>query len=206
MDPTHARFRRSLRAVRERHRRRDRATHRNAPHPPCDLRDDARRLPGRPQPARCGFRCRFAADHRADACGASRARKPLRPSRTHEGSRGRRKVNSSPPASSDFTHRNGTCLAGIEPAERSRQICSPGRPVPDRRDRMTHTFKLERLDGRPADPPTFPTVAPPVGTRRHDPTRREPDASGRSRSRRRRWPAPRPGRSGPGLRASSVER
>ena len=25
---------------------------------------------------------------------------------------------------------------------------------------MTHTFKLERLDGRPADPPTFPTVAP----------------------------------------------
>jgi hypothetical protein len=31
---------------------------------------------------------------------------------------------------------------------------------------MTHTFKLERLDGRPADPPTFPTVAPSVGTRR----------------------------------------
>lgn len=82
MDRASARFRRSLRAVRERHRLRDTATDRNAQHPPCDMRDDARRVPGRRQPARCCFRCRFAADHRADARGASRARKPLRPSRT----------------------------------------------------------------------------------------------------------------------------
>jgi hypothetical protein len=32
------------------------------------------------------------------------------------------------------------------------------RPVPDRRDRMTNTFKLERLDGTPADPPTLETT------------------------------------------------
>jgi hypothetical protein len=37
-------------------------------------------------------------------------------------------------------------------------IGSVRRPVPDRRDRMTHTFKLERLDGTPADPPSLKTT------------------------------------------------
>jgi hypothetical protein len=53
MDPMRARFSSVSQAVRERHRLRDTATHRNAPHPPCDMRDDARRVPGRRQTPRC---------------------------------------------------------------------------------------------------------------------------------------------------------
>jgi hypothetical protein len=34
------------------------------------------------------------------------------------------------------------------------------RPVPDRRGRMTFTFRLERTDGKTADPPSFKTAVP----------------------------------------------
>jgi hypothetical protein len=33
-----------------------------------------------------------------------------------------------------------------------------GRPVPDQEGRMTFTFKLERLDGTPAEPSSFETT------------------------------------------------
>ena len=66
---------------------------------------------------------------------------------------------------------------------------------------MTHTFRLERLDGAPADPPTFRTVA----------TLWEPDDTiplGASRTLQvvrvrddERRPAARPGRSGRGRRS-----
>ena len=41
---------------------------------------------------------------------------------------------------------------------------------------MTHTFKLERLDGTPADPPTLKAAVPNWSARRHDPTWPRQDA------------------------------
>ena len=46
-------------------------------------------------------------------------------------------------------------------------------------------FKLERTDGTPADPPTYRTGVYAWCARRHDPARRNPDASGRGGSSRR---------------------
>jgi hypothetical protein len=39
-----------------------------------------------------------------------------------------------------------------------RRVCSVGRTVPGIEDQVTVTFKLERLDGMPADPPSFKTT------------------------------------------------
>jgi hypothetical protein len=44
-------------------------------------------------------------------------------------------------------------------------------------------FKLERLDGTPADPPSFKTTRARLEPRRHDSAGLEQDASGGSRSR-----------------------
>jgi hypothetical protein len=66
---------------------------------------------------------------------------------------------------------------------------------------MTHTFKLEWLDGTPADPPTFETTVLVWNPRRHDPAGEEQDAPSRPRPPRRCGRAPGAGRSGPGLKS-----
>jgi hypothetical protein len=48
---------------------------------------------------------------------------------------------------------------------------------------MAFTFKLETVDGAPADPPSFTTRRVEVAARRQDPTRRRPGAPGRRRPR-----------------------
>jgi hypothetical protein len=62
-------------------------------------------------------------------------------------------------------------------------------------------FKLERLDGTPADPPSFKTTRARLEPRRHDSAGLEQDASGGSRSRRGRGPTAGTGRCGRGLKS-----
>jgi hypothetical protein len=62
------------------------------------------------------------------------------------------------------------------PAPLRPDTLSLGCPVPDRTDRMTHTFKLERLDGTPADPPSFETTVLVWSPGRHDSVRTPPNA------------------------------
>jgi hypothetical protein len=50
---------------------------------------------------------------------------------------------------------------------------------------MTHIFKLERLDGTPADPPSFKTTVLAWNPGDTIPDLGGPDAAGRSRPRRR---------------------
>jgi hypothetical protein len=71
---------------------------------------------------------------------------------------------------------------------------------PGQEDWMTFTFKLERLDGTPAEPASFETTVLSWKPGDTIPLGRNKDAASGSRSRRRRRPGAGARRSGPDLK------